>query len=143
MAGSGLKTPELVAGARVEREEIALGISGEYKIAGGGQHGGQENKFVGHAPDAPSGNWIPCVEVAVSRAIRRQFYGEVTVHEEAALVRLVVVRRNVRAEFVCGRVDKTGPRRVGHRVPAFSAGRAGAERPGFTQLGFVAAAESA
>src|SRR5438093_13184839 len=99
MAGSGLKTPKLVAGARVEREKIALGISREYKIARRGQHGGEEDKFVRHAPGALSGNWIPGINVAVSGAIRRQLYREVTVHEEAALARLVVVRRNVRAEF--------------------------------------------
>ena len=141
MARTGLETPKLVARSRIESKKIAFWITSEHKVAGGCQHRGKQNQSVGHAPDALAGNWIPRIHVAVGCAIRRQFHGEVAVHEGPPLVGLVIVRRNVRANLVGGGVNETGARRVGHRVPALCAGCARAERSGFTQLGFVAADE--
>jgi len=85
---------------------------------------------------------VPGVHMAVSGAIRRQLHRESAVHEEASLFRLVVIRRDVGADFIRGRVDEARARRVGHGVPAFGAGGTGQKDLVFTEFGFVAAGES-
>ena len=79
--------------------------------------------------------------MAVSRSVRRQLHWEIAVHVIAAFVRLVVVRRDLRADFVGRRVDQTSAGRVRHGVPTFCARRTGTDESRFAKLRFIAAGE--
>ena len=112
MPGAGLKTPKLVTVSSIEREEVAFRITGEHEIAGCSQHGRQQDELVRHAPDALSGDGIPGIDVAVGCPIRREFYRERAIHEVSALDGLIVVRRDIGADFIDRRINETGSRRI-------------------------------
>src|SRR5580704_16816001 len=65
--------------------------------------------------------------MAVGAAPWCEFQGKFSIHVILPLLGRRVVRTNVLAQLIDGHVKKTGARRICHRVPAFRAGRGGAD----------------